>query len=66
MNLQSASTAQQIRIAPGQQRDCVDVTDQRAVDHLTRQWGVTEFDLRRAVAEAGEVADDVRSHLGLG
>jgi len=65
MNLQHAD-AQQINFSDrGQHPARIDVTDQHAVDYWSRQWGVSEFDLRRAVAAAGVEAAEVRSHLGL-
>jgi len=53
------------RAAREPQAACIDVTDQHEVEQWTRRLGVSEYELRCAVAAAGEVAADVRSHLGL-
>jgi len=42
----------------------VDITDPKDVDFWTRQFGVSELELRRAVADAGVVVVDVRDYLG--
>ncbi len=43
----------------------VDVTQLVAVEQWTKQLGVTEAELRLAVAEVGTSADEVRTHLGV-
>jgi hypothetical protein len=42
----------------------IDVTELREVDHWTELLGVTEAELRLAVAAVGDSARDVRDHLG--
>lgn len=42
----------------------IDVTELREVDHWTEALGVTEAELRLAVAAVGDSARDVRDHLG--
>tara|TARA_Y100001972_G_C7661215_1_gene333543 strand:+ start:156 stop:374 length:219 start_codon:yes stop_codon:yes gene_type:complete len=46
-------------------RSVVDITRAEEVAYWMATLGVSEMDLRRAVAESGEVAVDVRDHLGL-
>jgi len=65
MNPSPADAQPTARAAREPQATCIDVTDPRAVEQWTRQLGVSEFDLRCAVAAAGDMAADVRSHLGL-
>ena len=43
----------------------VNITSPEEVDFWTRQLGVSELDLRRAVADAGVAAADVRDFLGV-
>ena len=42
----------------------IDVTDQRDVDRWMEALGVTETELRLAVADVGTSVQDVRDHLG--
>lgn len=42
----------------------IDVTDQHDVDRWVEALGVTETELRLAVAEVGSSVQDVRDHLG--
>ncbi|WP_345538374.1 DUF3606 domain-containing protein [Variovorax defluvii] len=42
----------------------IDVTDQRDVESWMEALGVTETELRLAVAEVGSSVQDVRDHLG--
>lgn len=42
----------------------IDVTALRDVDYWTDALGVTETELRLAVAAVGDSAQDVRDHLG--
>jgi hypothetical protein len=42
----------------------IDVTDPRDVDYWTETLGVSETDLRLAVAAVGTSVQDVRDHLG--
>jgi hypothetical protein len=42
----------------------IDVTELHEVDRWTEVLGVTETELRLAVAAVGESARDVRDHLG--
>ena len=44
--------------------DRIDITELHEVDHWTEVLGVTEAQLRVAVAEVGVSAQDVREHLG--
>ena len=43
----------------------IDVTDPREVDYWTETLGVTETELRLAVAAVGTAVQDVRDHLGV-
>ncbi|OUM02204.1 DUF3606 domain-containing protein [Variovorax sp. JS1663] len=42
----------------------IDVTDPRDIDYWTEALGVTETELRLAVAAVGSSVQDVRDHLG--
>jgi len=42
----------------------IDVTDPRDIDYWTDALGVTETELRLAVAAVGSSVQDVRDHLG--
>ncbi len=42
----------------------IDVTDLHDVDYWIETFGVSETDLRLAVAAVGSSAQDVRDHLG--
>jgi hypothetical protein len=42
----------------------IDVTDPRDIDYWTETLGVTETELRLAVAAVGSSVQDVRDHLG--
>ena len=42
----------------------IDITDLHDVDYWTEALGVSETELRLAVAAVGELARDVRDHLG--
>jgi hypothetical protein len=48
----------------GQDRDRVNVNEDYEVRYWTEKWGVTEAQLRKAVAEAGVMANDVARALG--
>ncbi|VWX58988.1 hypothetical protein VARIO8X_150193 [Burkholderiales bacterium 8X] len=43
---------------------CIDVTQLHNVDYWTETLGVSEVELRIAVAAVGDSARDVRDHLG--
>lgn len=60
MNLPS-STSEDI-VVP---RSVVDVTRAEEVAYWMTTLGVSEIDLRRAVAASGEVPGDVRDYLGV-
>jgi hypothetical protein len=47
-----------------QERARINVTELREVDYWVQALGVTEAQLRVAVAEVGVSAQDVRDHLG--
>lgn len=46
-------------------RSVVDVTRAEDVAYWMATFGVSEMDLRRAVAASGEAAPDVRDYLGV-
>ena len=46
-------------------RSVVDVTRAEEIAYWMATLGVSEMDLRRAVAASGEAAGDVRDYLGL-
>lgn len=48
----------------GQDRDRINVNQQHEVAYWTKALGVTEEELRNAVAAVGDRADAVRKHLG--
>ncbi|MDM0073299.1 DUF3606 domain-containing protein [Variovorax sp. J2P1-59] len=48
----------------GQDRKRINVSEDYEVQDWSRTFGVSEADLRRAVAEVGDNADDVRDFLG--
>lgn len=47
-----------------QERARINVTEMQEVDYWVQALGVTETQLRVAVAEVGVSAQDVRDHLG--
>ncbi len=53
----------EIRVPQDDER--IDITDLQEVDYWTRWFGVSEEQLRIAVASAGTVKDDLRTYLGL-
>jgi hypothetical protein len=48
----------------GQDRDRINVNQPHEVAYWTKAFGVTEGELRQAVAAVGDRADAVRKHLG--
>ena len=48
----------------GQDRDRINVNQPYEVAYWTRALGVSEDELRKAVAAVGDRADAVRKHLG--
>jgi len=61
VNLPSSSVSEDI-VFP---RSVVDVTRAEEVAYWMATLGVSEIDLRRAVAASGEVPGDVRDYLGV-
>jgi alcohol dehydrogenase YqhD (iron-dependent ADH family) len=61
VNLPSSSVSEDI-VVP---RSVVDVTRAEEVAYWMATLGVSEIDLRRAVAASGEVPGDVRDYLGV-
>jgi hypothetical protein len=47
-----------------QDRDRIDVSEEHECQYWTEKLGVTYAVLKRAVAEVGPLAKDVRKHLG--
>ncbi|RYY98195.1 MAG: DUF3606 domain-containing protein [Comamonadaceae bacterium] len=45
--------------------DSIDIHQDLQIERVTRAWGVSEADLRIAVAEVGLGAGDLREHLGV-
>ncbi|MGJ7506526.1 DUF3606 domain-containing protein [Variovorax sp. GT1P44] len=48
----------------GQDRARINVNENQEITEWTQSLGVTEEQLRKAVAEVGDQADAVRVHLG--
>ena len=46
-------------------RAFIDITQPRQIIFWTRQFGVSEMQLRYAVAAAGESLQDIRDYLGV-
>ena len=47
----------------GQDRERINVNEEYELRHWSKRFGVTADQLRRAVASAGDRADDVERHL---
>lgn len=48
----------------GQDRNRINLNEEYEVRNWTKSLGVTEEELRKAVAAVGDQADKVREHLG--
>jgi len=58
-----AHTTEALAVRPVQ--SFIDITEPRQIVFWTRQFGVSEMQLRYAVAAAGESLDEIRAYLGI-
>ena len=60
-----SASGQPVQQSIEQDRDRIDVSEEHECLYWTQKLGVTYPVLKRAVAEVGSLARDVRRHLGL-